>query len=210
MSDPNGNPVGIDYAIFHTGGRLLASQNETGLYEDDKFLAALAVTTGEENQDPSRLFVNPPFYAALFAPLANAPYRTGFAIWTGIGLVALGLGLRLLGAHRWALVATAALLFYPVFVAFRLGQNSFVSLLLLADLFRVTSEGQAWLGGSCFGFARLQTSTRSWCCNLVDYRLASVPQCMAISESHPQLWWRSADGCCGLMPLGLIWRISLH
>ena len=151
VSDPNGNPVGIDYAIFHTGGRLLASDHQADLYDEGGFLEALAATTGEEDPDPSGLFVNPPFFAALFAPLGNVQYRTGFAIWTGIGLVALGLGLRLAGARRWALITLVALLFYPVFVGFRLGQNSFVSLLLLAACFALLQKGNHRLAGIALG-----------------------------------------------------------
>ena len=95
-SDPNGNPLGIDYAIFHTAGRVLATGDGASLYEESEFLAELSTTTGEEDQDPSRLFVNPPIFASTIRmPLAELPYRTGLLIWTGMGILALGAGLRL-------------------------------------------------------------------------------------------------------------------
>jgi len=150
-SDPNGNPLGIDYAIFHTAGRVLTTGDESNLYEETEFLEALATTTGTEDQDPSRLFANPPIFAALFVPLADLPYRTGFVIWSGIGIVALGGGLRLAGGHGSVWMVFAALFFYPVFVGFRLGQNSFVSLLLLATCFAMLRNGNHRLAGVALG-----------------------------------------------------------
>lgn len=171
-ADPNGNPLGIDYAIFHTGGRILTAGDEASLYEESEFLAALAATTGEEDQDPSRLFVNPPIFAALFMPLAELPYRTGLLIWTGMGILALGAGLRFGGGRISLAMVTGALLFYPVFVGFRLGQNSFLSLLLLATCFAMLGKGNHTLAGVALGLLmfkpQLALGTALWW--TIDFR----------------------------------------
>lgn len=145
--DPNGNPPGIDYAIFHTAGRILQDGDESDLYEASEFRAALAVTIGEDDEHPTSLFVNPPVFAALFMPVADLPYRIGLAMWSGIGIGALVTGIWLLGMRKLGFAVAAALLFYPVFVGFRLGQNSFISFMLFAASFYMLRKGnQVWAG----------------------------------------------------------------
>src|SRR3990172_3811741 len=90
VADPNGNPLGIDYAIFHTAGQILSTGDGSTLYDESEFLAALATTTGDDDRDPSRLFVNPPIFAALFMPISQLPYRTGLLFLGGVGVLSPG------------------------------------------------------------------------------------------------------------------------
>lgn len=170
--DPNGNPLAVDYAIFQTGGRILRAGDGASLYTPEEFLPALAATTGDADQDPSRLFVNPPIYAALFMPMADLPYRTGLLIWTGLGVLAVFAGLRLAGGRISLAMVTGALLFYPVFVGLRLGQNSFLSLLLLATCFAMLGRGNHTLAGVALGLLmfkpQLALGTAFWW--TIDFR----------------------------------------
>ena len=150
-SDPNGNPVGVDYAIFHTGGRILAEGNQESLYDETAFLAELSITADVDEPTSSPTFVNPPIFAAVFMPLADVEYRTGLAIWSTIGLVALGVSIRLIGPRMLIPAVAASLLFHPVFVTFRLGQNSLVSLLLLSACLAALSRGNQSLAGIVLG-----------------------------------------------------------
>ena len=192
-ADPNGNPLGIDYAIFHTAGQILSTGDGSTLYDESEFLAVLATTTGDDDQDPSRLFVNPPIFAALFMPMAELPYRTGLLIWTGMGILALGAGLRLAGGRISPAVAAGAFLFYPVFVGVRLGQNSFLSLLLLATCFAMLDKGNQPLAGIALGLLifkpQLALGTALWwTIDLRRYRRAWIAA-LATAGSLATIGW---------------------
>jgi hypothetical protein len=84
-------------------------------------------------------FFNPPFFAALYAPLAALPYRQAAVVWLGINLFLLSASIVLLcrmlpagcGWKSWGLVPLLIVLPLPFWQAICHQQNTFLSLLLM-------------------------------------------------------------------------------
>jgi arabinofuranan 3-O-arabinosyltransferase len=98
----------------------------------------------------------PPVHGLLFAPLGSLPPRTAYRVLQAIilGLVFVNgwLAQRLTGGGVWWPVAVALLMLFPGFNAtINLGQNSLLSLTLVAAGWWQLREGHPWRGGILWG-----------------------------------------------------------
>lgn len=143
--DLAGQPVGTDFLEFYTAGATLLRGESAHFYDMD-YQARLQREIIGPDLRAYYAFITPPFLAALFAPLALLPYGLAFALWSFLGLVALWASIRLLGIRSsrpflWALT------WFPVFAAVSYGQNSLLSLFLLALTYRLWQGGRPWAAG---------------------------------------------------------------
>jgi hypothetical protein len=148
-------PVGWDFHIFRSAGALVASGQAAKLYDPTALsLAAKAAVPGEYPVFP---YLNPPHFAAAFAPLSALPYPLAFGLVTLLGLALLFLALRMLlretavGAARPWLAFAYALASYPVIVGLLAGQSCFLSLWLLSGAALFALRGQALRSGVLVG-----------------------------------------------------------
>jgi hypothetical protein len=84
-------------------------------------------------------FRYPPFYALCFAPTSHLPYEASWLVWTALGLAAWIVSGRLLAVPWWTWLVWS-IAFFPVFAAVSFGQNSLISLVVLA------AASVLWLG----------------------------------------------------------------
>ncbi len=143
--DLAGQPVGTDFLEFYAAGKTLLRGESARLY-DMEYQARLQQEIIGPGLGAYYAFITPPFFAVPFVPLALLPYGLAFALWGLGGLAALWAGLRLLGLRSsrpflWALTG------FPVFAAVSYGQNSLLSLLLLALTYRLWRDGRPWVAG---------------------------------------------------------------
>ncbi len=79
-----GVPLGVDYSCFHAAGLLLDRGQAERLYDldlQDKVHRELHPATLSFERMP---FVNPPFFALLFWPLAKLPYSVAYGVWLAL------------------------------------------------------------------------------------------------------------------------------
>ncbi|MCS7178676.1 MAG: glycosyltransferase family 87 protein [Anaerolineae bacterium] len=143
--DLAGQPVGTDFLEFYAAGATLLRGESARLYDMD-YQARLQREIIGPGLEAYYAFITPPFFALLFVPLALLPYGLAFALWSFLGLVALWASVRLMGIRSsrpflWALT------WFPVFAAVSYGQNSLLSLFLLALTFRLWRDGRPWAAG---------------------------------------------------------------
>ena len=113
-------------------------------------------------------WLNPPFYAWVFAPLSGLPYRAALTLFTCINLTLFAAALALLRHmlvpedsplpthvpidwRTWALLPVLAILPMPVMQAIGHQQNTFISLLLLSATVTCWRENRAMLAGLIAG-----------------------------------------------------------
>ena len=145
--DLAGEVKGADFLEFYTAGRLVLSGRAERLY-DLPLQAQVehAITGGEWRGFHG--FLNPPFFALPFVPLALLPYRVAFACWTVLGVVLALATPRLTGRPRaWPWV----LAFVPAFASVSFGQNALPSLFLLAGTHALLVRGRDGSAGLVLG-----------------------------------------------------------
>lgn len=121
---PTGNVVGVDYSSFHAGATMLRYGDAQDLYDIDAMTELLReVRRGPAGRQPT--FLNPPAFAMVLTPLASLRYEAGLLIWTVVGFVVFGWGLRAIGTPRLGIVAGAAVLSISGFLGVSLGQGQF-------------------------------------------------------------------------------------
>src|SRR5438477_254196 len=86
--DRTGAVIGQDFLAFYTGWRLLLTAPETlyDLAQQQQFQRMLLRQPAFEG---IYAYINPPTFAALFAPLGLIPYRWAYAVWMLLGGLAL-------------------------------------------------------------------------------------------------------------------------
>ncbi len=128
-TDRAGQVIGADYLQFYAAGTTLNLGEQKRLY-DFPFQSQLE----QQILGPELLYfhayLNPPFLAILYSPLARLPYLISFAVWSLLGIFFLWGGIRCLNVppSSWPYCIS----FFPVFAAFTFGQNSLLSFALLA------------------------------------------------------------------------------
>ncbi|MEO0603781.1 MAG: glycosyltransferase family 87 protein [Myxococcota bacterium] len=155
----DGAPGTGDFLAFYTGAALLAEGRGAELYDLDAQLAMqeqILAVTGM----PWQPYVNPPGLAVLIAWVLPLGYRASFLLFcltgvvlTGVAAVALRPHLPTLTADRARALATllAVLAVQPVFHTLLGGQNTAITLAVLAIAYAAWRNGQAVVLGLCVG-----------------------------------------------------------
>lgn len=131
-------PLGGDFVVFYAAGGLVADGEAALLYDERRVAEAQAAAVGQESLPATLAYVYPPCVALGFAPLSRLPYRGALALYALLLVVALALGLGVLGstfpllAEERGPALACALAFYPLARSVAGGQNTALTLLLLA------------------------------------------------------------------------------
>ena len=149
--------LGGDYPEFYGAGRIVLDGDGDRLY-DPAVQARSQEDLFPEDDEPGYLdFAYPPAVAAGYAPFALLPYRPSYVVHTVLAMLALALALRALRPavpairrHPWVAYALA-LTAYPMFRAVGAGQNTPLTLLLIAAWWRWRWEGRPFLAGVAAG-----------------------------------------------------------
>ena len=141
--------VGGDFPSFYAAGSIVADGRSDSLYDPETQAEAQAELLGDE--DGFLYFAYPPFFAVPYAGLSAAGYRTAFLIHTALMFALLWGAVRLVRPflpglirstdHEVAVVA-ASLAFYPLLRAMLGGQNTALTLFVVAATWRLASDGR--------------------------------------------------------------------
>jgi alpha-1,2-mannosyltransferase len=143
--------VGGDYPAFHAAGTLVNDGRVDELYDPAAQAEVQDALLGGE--DGYLAFAYAPHVAAVYSPLAELPYRTSYVAHTLLMVAALTLGLHLLRPiisvvdRRFSLVLAAIVTSYPMFVAIGGGQNTALTFLLLAAIWRALADDREEMAG---------------------------------------------------------------
>ncbi len=149
--------LGGDFAEFYGIGRMVGHSplpEAAGLYDPKRQRAAQAdlMPDGKAGFIP---FAYPPQFALPYAVLAALPYRAAFAvhlaIMAGLLFTAVALSCRESGRLRGVVPAVfcAAALFHPLLRALLGGQNTPLTLALMAGAWALERRGRPILAGLC-------------------------------------------------------------
>ena len=124
--DAFGTPLGPDFLQFYTGAKLFIEGRADQLYDFQ-----LQIETQSEILHSPQEYLHPYIYPPLLAwglqPLAHFDYRVAFLIWSIGGLLILWSVGKLFRFGFWF-----ALGWFPIFATLSYGQNSFLSLGVVA------------------------------------------------------------------------------
>ncbi len=156
-ADTAAGRLGGDYPAFYAAGEIVADGDWENLYSPQRQAQAqAALFPGSDNS--VLYFAYPPYVASMYRPLAGVDYRVSYALHTlvmvGSVIGALWLLRPAIGGvlkTHFELVAIAALLFFPLFRAVSGGQNTALTLLLLAGVWRGLHERRIVVAGICAG-----------------------------------------------------------
>ena len=157
LHQPDGKPVGGDFISVYTGGTLLLEGQGGELYD----LALQQRTQGRVvHRDDYRAlcsFVSPPVVALAAAPLAKLPFLWAYAAYTLLMALSLALALWLLRPQLALLrehglvVLGLSLCFFPLAVTITGGQNTALTVLLLAAAYAALRRGNDVAAGVALG-----------------------------------------------------------
>jgi hypothetical protein len=125
-----------------------------------QFQADLRRAEGLEQHGRTGPWLNPPFFALLFAPLSALPYRSALVVWCALNLAMLATSVALLyrmfPAPRGIcshLIILAGLLGFsmPCLQAMACQQNTFLSLLILTSVVTLWRADRVFLAGAVAG-----------------------------------------------------------
>lgn len=128
-----GPSLGSDYVVYYAAGATVRAGHGHTLY-DEAHQRRLQEGASERRISGQLLYHRPPWYAGLFAPLSLLEFRASYALWSALGLAALGASVWLLGAASGRAFAWS-LAWPPVFFAFAFGQTILLNLVLLSACF---------------------------------------------------------------------------
>lgn len=148
--------LGGDYPAFYTAGKLVVSDQR-----DDMYDFALQQKTQQQYQPPGDdgwlFFPYPPYVALAYAPLTLLPYEWSYALYAVLGFGALVLALHLVRPmlaivdRHFGVCVIGALAFYPVYRGITGGQNTALTLLLIAWAWRASRDGHQVAAGLSLG-----------------------------------------------------------
>ncbi len=139
-----------DVVAYYAAGRLLRDGRGDSLYRADVLAETERIILGRPaGWHDGLVYMNPPFFAGLFAPLAALPYGQAQALWFGIGALAVFASVALLLPELrrlprpWTVVfVLGALASFPVFWSLLYGQLSPLLLLSWVLFYRLLKDGR--------------------------------------------------------------------
>jgi hypothetical protein len=153
-STTDGARLGGDYPAFHGAGSIVADGDIDDLYDPARQTAAQAGL----GLDGYLAFAYPPHVAMAYAPLSMLGFQLGYLVHTVLMSAALLGALALLrrpvpfiADHFWP-IAAVAFTFHPLFTAIGGGQNTAVTVLLMAAIWRGLHDSSETLAGVAAGF----------------------------------------------------------
>jgi hypothetical protein len=149
--------LGGDHPAFYAAGRLVTSDRRADMY-DSAVQAEMQEGLFPANDNEGLLyFAYPPHTALAYAPLSHLPYRASYAIHTLLMVAAVAAALHLVRPmvavvdRNFELVTIATVAFYPMYRAITGGQNTALTLLLLAASWRAVATRHDALAGALLG-----------------------------------------------------------
>src|SRR5207249_1378218 len=139
LLDLAGNVKGTDFLEFYAAGRIVAAHQTDHLYDLDVQARVEHEITAPEQWSGFHGFITPPFFALPFVPLAALPYLSAFALWSALGILMVMGTLWLVDRVR---AAPWVLAFIPVWAAISYGQNSLLSVFILASVYVLLRRGR--------------------------------------------------------------------
>ncbi len=137
----------VDFVAFYVGGRAVWEGDRAGLYDFDAQRTRQQRALNWHTDTLASPFLNPPFVALAFAPLAAFDYPVALALWWVLCALAAALALALLSRHLARGFVFHALCFWPLWASFAYGQNTSFSLLALTlFLLALRSGRDGWAG----------------------------------------------------------------
>jgi len=146
--DAAGEIVGGDWIQFHASGATVGGSYSARLY-DFEWQHSLQERLLGSSFDGLHAFLNPPFFAWLFAPFALLPYHWGFIAWSVTGVAFLVLTLFMLTGGLRTRHVLLSLGFFPIFSSIAFGQNGLLSLALLTATWHLWSRERPVATGMC-------------------------------------------------------------
>ena len=147
--------LGGDFPTFYSIGRMISKGDWQELYNRDRQIAEQRPFMGNENAYLP--FGYPPHAALIYWPLSILPYRLSYVIHTGIMVLALLLTLHLirpmseqLNKHFMPAFALSVS-FFPIFKAITGGQNTVITMLLIALSWKAVEQNREYLAGVYIG-----------------------------------------------------------
>ncbi len=143
--------LGGDYPAFYAAGEIVGDDPEH-LYEPELQSDHQVELHGTE-RDSFLYFSYPPYVAVVYLPMAELPYRGSYVLHTLLMAGAMVLGLHLLRPlvprldRAFEVSVVASLAFYPMFRGITAGQNTGLTLLLVAVALRSLHDRRDWLAG---------------------------------------------------------------
>lgn len=137
--------IGFDFLAFYSSG-LLYWKDASSLYDFDT-LARLqqALIAPTSLGGGVNIFSYPPYVALTFSLFNFLPLGWGYALWTGLSLLAVGISARWMAYHivpetlrqnglTWGQLTVLILAFFPTLFGLQNGQNQSITLLLLTGM----------------------------------------------------------------------------
>ena len=150
-SDTASGRVGGDFPAFYSAGTIVADGNIDDLWDPATQAAAQDGLLGDE--DGFIMFPYAPHVAGAYSVVAQLPYRAAYVVHTFLMVGLLVAALQLLRPmisvidRRFSLTLAATLTAYPVFVGIGGGQNTALTLFLVALIWRSLADDREALAG---------------------------------------------------------------
>lgn len=155
--DSQGQPQGGDFLPFYTSGRMILTGQGANLYNLKAQIEMQREIVCRADWEGLAAYVNLPALAVAFVLLSALPYQLAYVVYTLVLLGAFLLTMRILrpwlpGLQRhWGLVVALSFLFFPIVRTVTGGQNTVVSLLLMAATYTGLRANRPWLAGVALG-----------------------------------------------------------
>jgi hypothetical protein len=147
--------LGGDFPTFYSVGRMISKGDWQDLYNRDRQIAEQKPFMGNENAYLP--FGYPPHTALIYWPFSILPYRLSYVIHTVIMVLALLLTLHIIRPmsaqlnEHFMCAFTLAVSFFPIFKAIIGGQNTVMTMLLIALSWKAVEQNREYLAGVYIG-----------------------------------------------------------
>jgi hypothetical protein len=139
------NPRHTDFHVYYVAAQIGRALGTPQMYNTAVFLPAVLSASGREVP-----YLNPPLLAWLVTPLAALGYPFALTLWLALLAASILLAWRLAapgnGLTRWVYLL-APLSVYSIFLAFRLGQVTYIVIAGVAVCWWLMRRGRPWWAG---------------------------------------------------------------